>query len=127
MVIAVDFDGTIVKHRFPYIGAPIPNAIETLKKLQRECHTLILWTVREGKYLDEAVEYCRKKGLEFYAINRNHPEEVADVSPYYSRKLQADLFIVDRNLGGLPDWDTIYTMVHFKKSYKSAFSNEVSR
>ena len=118
MIIAVDFDGTIVKHRYPRIGAPIPNAIETLKKLQNECHILILWSVREGDLLQEAVNYCREQGLEFYAINSNHPEEKIGETPHYSRKLNADLFIDDRNIGGLPDWDTIYEMIHFKRSYE---------
>ena len=52
MVIAVDFDGTIVEHRYPAIGKELPFAIETLQKLASEGHRLILWTVREGKYLD---------------------------------------------------------------------------
>lgn len=48
MVIAVDFDGTIVEHKYPQIGRPIPFAFDTLKQLQNENNTLILWTVREG-------------------------------------------------------------------------------
>ena len=65
MLIAVDFDGTIVEHKYPAIGAEIPFAIETLKKLAAEKHKLILWSVREGKLLDEAVEFCRQRGLVF--------------------------------------------------------------
>ena len=75
MVIAVDFDGTIVEHRYPSIGKELPFAIETLLKLKEDGHRLILWTVREGKYLDEAIAFCRERGLEFYAINRDYPEE----------------------------------------------------
>lgn len=111
MTIAVDFDGTIVEHRYPRIGREIPFAIEVLKKLQEEEHKLILWSVREGKLLEEAVKYCRKQGLEFYAVNNNYPEET-ERSQHFSRKLQADLFIDDHNVGGLPDWGTIYSMVH---------------
>ena len=51
MIIAVDFDGTIVEHRYPAIGNEIPFAIETLKRLSEERHRLILWSVREGKLL----------------------------------------------------------------------------
>ena len=120
MIIAVDFDGTIVEHRYPAIGAEQPFAIETLKKLAEERHKLILWSVREGKLLDEAVEYCRKRGLEFYAVNSNYPEETRKHDTY-SRKLQADLFIDDRNLGGLPDWGTIYRMVHERLSYEDVY------
>lgn len=118
MLIAVDFDGTIVKHRYPAIGEEIPFAIETLKKLAADRHRLILWTVREGKLLDEAVEFCRARGLEFYAVNRDYPEEEQDKNRHFSRKLKADVFIDDRNLGGLPDWGTIYEMVTQHLTYE---------
>ena len=111
MLIAVDFDGTIVKHEYPKIGKEIPFAIETLKRLQREHHhLLVLWTVREGKELEEAIEYCRTRGLEFYAVNRSYPEEELEEG-VVSRKVNADLFIDDRGIGGLPDWGVIYQMI----------------
>ena len=110
MTIAVDFDGTIVEHRYPAIGPEKPFAIDTLKYLCAKRHKLILWTVREGQLLDEAVAYCKNRGLEFYAVNKNYPEEM-ETHEGYSRKLQADLFIDDRNLGGLPDWGEIYRML----------------
>lgn len=110
MTIAVDFDGTIVEHCYPAIGPEKPFAIDTLKYLCAQRHKLILWTVREGELLDEAVAYCQRRGLEFYAINKNYPEE-KPTHEGYSRKLQADLFIDDRNLGGLPDWGEIYRML----------------
>lgn len=110
MTIAVDFDGTIVTHEYPKIGKEIPFAIETLKRLQSEtgCR-LILWSVRSGKLLDEAVEYCISKGLEFYAVNKDFPEEEYDEAS--NRKINADIYIDDRNVGGLPDWGVIYAMV----------------
>ena len=62
MIIAVDFDGTIVEHDYPRIGKEIPFAIETLKKIQQDNqHLLVLWTVREGKFLQEAVDYCHER------------------------------------------------------------------
>ena len=117
MIIAVDFDGTIVEHRYPAIGAEIPFAIETLKKLAREQHRLILWTVRKGKLLEEAVEFCRKRGLEFYAVNRNYPEETEEQTIKGSRKLKADIWIDDRNVGGLPEWGIIYQLIHNEVTY----------
>lgn len=117
MIIAVDFDGTIVTHEYPKIGRPIPFAIQTLKKLQEERHRIILWSVREGELLEEAVRYCKEKGLEFYAINSNYPEEQVMTETLRARKLTADLFIDDRNLGGIPDWGVIYKMVHEGKSH----------
>lgn len=118
MVIAVDFDGTIVEHRYPSIGKELPFAIDTLRKLAEEGHRLILWTVREGQYLDEAVEFCRDRGLEFYAVNRDYPEEKQESNNHFSRKLKADIWIDDRNLGGLPDWGTIYEMIHHGLTYE---------
>ena len=98
MVIAVDFDGTIVEHRYPAIGKEIPFAIETLCKLAEEGHHLILWTFRERQYLQDSVEFCRSKGLEFYAVNRDYPEEEQAKNAHFTRKLKADLWIDDRNL-----------------------------
>lgn len=133
MIIAIDFDGTIVEHRYPSIGKELPFAIETLKKLTEEGHRLILWTVREGRLLEEAVAFCRERGLEFYAVNRDYPEEEKGRNNHFSRKLKADLWIDDRNLGGLPDWGTIYEMVHNRltyadlmRRYETMFSDEIA-
>ena len=117
MTIAVDFDGTIVEHRYPKIGEEIPFATETLKILAQERHKLILWTVREGELLEEAIEWCRQLGVFFYSVNKDYPEEEKSHNGF-SRKLKADLFIDDRNLGGLPDWGTIYQMIHEQKPYE---------
>lgn len=125
MTIAVDFDGTIVEHRYPEIGAEIPFAIETLKMLTKEQHRLILWSVREGELLEEAVEYCRQRGVEFYAVNKDYPEEKL-TDKGFSRKLKVDLFIDDRNLGGLPDWGTIYRMIKEEKSYLDIMREELA-
>ncbi len=106
LTIAVDFDGTIVEDRYPKIGRPIIFAFDTLKKLQDRGHRLILWTYRKGTALAEAEEFCRQQGIEFYAVNKSFPEEEFD--PSHSRKIHADLFIDDRNFGGMPDWGEIY-------------------
>lgn len=118
MTIAVDFDGTIVRHRYPEIGNEIPFAIQTLKMLAKEGHQIILWSVREGDLLQEAVDWCRERGLEFYAVNKDFPEEDVTKNKHFSRKLKVELFIDDRNVGGLPDWGTIYRMIHEKKTYE---------
>lgn len=125
MTIAVDFDGTIVRHRYPAIGEEIPFAVATLRRLQEEHHRLILWSVREGELLDEAVEWCRQRGIEFYAVNKEFPEEDPARNKHYSRKLKVDLFIDDRNLGGLPDWGTIYKIIHEHKSLEQVLIDEM--
>lgn len=124
MKIAVDFDGTIVEHKYPAIGEEFLFAIETLKELQRQHHQIVLWTFRAGKELDEAVEYCRQRGLEFYAVNKNYPEEVFDNT--ISRKVNADLFIDDRNLGGFPGWSIVFEMITQGKPLEP-FQNELKK
>ena len=111
MTIAVDFDGTIVEHRYPKIGEEIPFATETLKILAQERHKLILWTVREGELLEEAIEWCRQRGVFFYSVNKDYPEEEKSHNGF-SRKLKADLFIDDRNLGGGPQSPAYLVAVH---------------
>ena len=66
--------------------------------------------------MQEALDYCHSKGLDFYAVNSNYPEEQPD--HHEPRKLVADLWIDDRNLGGIPDWGVIYTMVHTGKCWE---------
>ncbi len=65
--------------------------------------------MREGKLLQEAVNYCEKNGVKFYACNKNYPEET--IQPGDIRKLAVDLFIDDRNVGGLLDWGIIYKII----------------
>ncbi len=126
MTIAVDFDGTIVEHRYPEIGDELPFAIDTLKMLIKDRHKVILWTVREGKLLDDAVNWCRERGVEFYAINREYPEETTKSNPHFSRKLSSvDVWIDDRNVGGLPDWGTIYRMINHHKSWNDIMDEEI--
>jgi hydroxymethylpyrimidine pyrophosphatase-like HAD family hydrolase len=107
--IAVDFDGTIVEHEYPAIGKEKLFAFQTLKELEKLGARLILWTFRSGKELDEAVEYCRKNGIEFYAVNKNYPEEVFDET--ISRKIDADIYIDDRNIGGFPGWSGVWQIL----------------
>jgi len=109
LIIAIDFDGTIVEDAYPGIGKPMIFAFETITKLQEDGHRLILWTYRNGKKLQEAVDFCKDNGIDFYAINKNYPEEKFDGK--ISRKIHADLFIDDRNIGGFIGWTEIYKLI----------------
>ncbi len=109
MKIAVDFDGTIVENRYPSIGEEMMFAFATLDALQKKGHQLILWTYRVGRELDEAVEFCRKHGIEFEAANQNYEgEEMDEKTP---RKLNVDCFIDDRNVGGFLGWGKVYQLL----------------
>jgi hypothetical protein len=107
MIIAVDFDGTIVEHEYPKIGKTKLFAFETLKQLEKDGHKLILWTFRTGDLLEEAVSFCKQNGVNFYAVNNSFPDEPFDPQNA-SRKIAADLFIDDRNFGGFPGWSKIW-------------------
>ena len=109
MIIAVDFDGTIVENKYPDVGKERPFAIQTLRTLQQEGNRLILFTSREGEELDAAVKYCHDRGLDFYAVNSNQPDDA--LFKHHTAKVIADLYIDDRNLGGIPDWPTIYEVI----------------
>lgn len=109
LIIAVDFDGTIVEDAYPKVGKPMLFAFETLKKLQEEGHRLILWTYRSGDALDEAVKFCEDNGIFFYAVNKSFPEE--EYKTDRSRKIHADLFIDDRNIGGFIGWGKVYQIL----------------
>lgn len=108
--IAIDFDGTIVEHQYPRIGKEMLFAFATIKELQKKGHKLILHTYRTGALLDEAVEYCRQNGIEFYAVNKNYPEEV--ITEDTPRKLNVDVFIDDRNVGGFLGWSAVWQILH---------------
>jgi hypothetical protein len=107
--IAIDFDGTIVDHEYPAIGKEKLFAFQTLRELEKLGARLILWTFRTGKELDEAVEFCRKNGIEFYAVNKNYPEEIFDET--VSRKIDADIYIDDKNIGGFPGWSGVWQIL----------------
>jgi len=124
MIIAVDFDGTIVDHEYPEIGKPKLFAFDTLKALQKQGHQLILWTYRSGDKLKEAVEFCRKNEVEFYAVNKSYPEEVFDES--ISRKIIADVYIDDRNVGGFLGWSKIWELLNpglYNENLKTQLEN----
>ena len=125
MLIAVDFDGTIVEHRYPAIGRELPFATDTLRRLTADGHRLILWTVREGQLLDEALEWCKEHGVTFYAVNRDYPEQ--EFGEGVARKIKVDVVIDDRNLGGLPEWGVIYDMITRRISYRDYLLEAIGR
>ena len=95
MIIAVDFDGTIVEHRYPEIGPLTPCSLEVLGALQGRGDKLILWTIRSGPELREAVDFCAKWGLHFWGVNENPDQKYWSGSP----KAYANIFIDDAALG----------------------------
>ena len=109
LVIAIDFDGTIVEDAYPKVGKARIFAFETMKRLQQDGHRLILWTYRSGSKVDDAVEFCEENGITFYAVNQSFPEEQFDNK--VSRKIYADIYIDDRNIGGVLGWGEVYHLI----------------
>ena len=94
MVIALDFDGTVVTHEYPYVGEDV-GAVPVLKELTAAGHQLILFTMRSGKLLDEALAWFERNGIELFAVNEN-PEQKSWTS---SVKVHANIYIDDCALG----------------------------
>lgn len=93
-VYAVDFDGTLSLGEYPKTGEPNTRLIEMLKEKRKNGDKVILWTCRDGDDLEEAVEYCKKEGLEFDAVNDNL-EESKEFLGRNPRKVFAHEYIDD--------------------------------
>ena len=89
-IIAIDFDNTLFKTDWPDILEPIWEVIEHTKLEQRNGAKLILWTCRCGKYLDDAIEACRRVGIIFDSVNENLPESIEIFDGTNSRKVFAN-------------------------------------
>ena len=112
IIIAIDFDDTIVESNFPTIVKEMPNAIKIIKELQDTGYFIILWTCRNGRVLDEAVEWLAERDVVFDSVNNNSPRNLKDYSGLVAetgegRKIFADTYIDDKNVGGFIGWDKI--------------------
>lgn len=100
MIYAIDFDGTIVENKYPKLGTLRPEAELFIRSVKANGHKFILWTCRSGKLLEEAVQFLKEHDLAPDYINENAPESIE----YFGndcRKIFADVYIDDRNCGGL--------------------------
>ena len=113
MIIAVDFDGTLHMGQYPGIGTVMPDACKVIRQLRQDGHYIIIWTCRNGNLLLDAVNWMLFKGIEFDRINDQHPDNIKNHG-YDTRKVYADIYIDDRQVGGLPDWNTIYNLINGK-------------
>lgn len=93
-IIAVDFDGTCVEHEYPDVGADVVGAVSTLKRMAKTAN-LILWTMRSGKELDDAVEWFKFHGIPLWGVNSNPEQHTWTQSP----KAYAMHYIDDAAIG----------------------------
>lgn len=94
MIIAVDFDGTCVTHEYPRIGRDI-GAQHVLLDLVKRGEKLILWTMRSGKELEDAVNWFSDNKIPLYGVQRNPTQDSWTDSP----KAYAQLYIDDAAFG----------------------------
>lgn len=102
MIIAVDFDGVLVRDEFPNIGQPNYNMIEAVKGVIEAGHEVVLWTCRVERELIAAIEWCREYGIQFHAINGAAPSNKIKYAGVYSttpRKIYANYYIDDHGVG----------------------------
>lgn len=119
MILAIDFDGTIVEESFPGIGSFLPKAKETINRLFDEGYYIIIWTCRTDKALLEAEIFLIDNGVKFHKVNEHRPHEVHKFGGGGS-KVGADLYIDNKQVGGLPSWLEIYKLIkkHKRKEKK---------
>lgn len=94
VILAVDFDGTLVTNKFPEIGEIRPEVWNAVLNAQEHDCKIILWTSRTGEMLNKAVQFCHEHGLVFNAINDNILEVKA--LGWNARKVFATYYIDDR-------------------------------
>jgi hypothetical protein len=110
MVLAIDFDDTIVTTEWPEIKGLRKGAKEVINQLYQDGHQIIIWTCRTDKTQDEAEKFLVANGIMYHRINQNCPI-LCDKFGNDSRKIGADLYIDDKGILGIPTWDAIYSIV----------------
>jgi len=101
--VVVDFDGTLVSHKFPEIGEPINEVIQYIRMQSVHGAKIILFTYREDTkerlYLSEAVQYCKDNKIPIDAVNENPFEKFDNcniLNDGKRRKFYFDILIDDR-------------------------------
>ena len=118
MIIAVDFDGTISRGKFPAIDGEQPYAGESLRKLHDEGHKIIIWTCRTGDQLLNAINWLLERKIPFDRVNDHDPENIAKYGEG-GKKIYAHCYIDDKNIGGFPDgWHVWRRLNGWKKPIK---------
>ena len=112
LLIAIDFDGTIVEDCYP--GPPVKfiyGAKEALLHLERCGHAMFLWTLRSGTMLDDATEFLINNGIRISTMLMSKQD--AWIKP------PVDVFIDDRNIGGFVGWQRVVDEIYGLSKRKS--------
>lgn len=122
LIITIDYDGTIVHDDYPRPGTLKLNAKEVINRLHEEGHHIIIWTCRIYKPLEDAIKLLEDNGIFYRQVNEHHPKMIIKYGND-TRKVFADIYVDDKQLGGIPDdWEEIYKMIqhHIKHLIKQA-------
>ncbi len=113
LVIAVDFDGTIVHNKWPDIGEPVREAADTIRLWTARGHRIVIWTCRVGNELEACEKWLIRNWVPFYSINSN-PLDRIDLYGSDTRKISADLYIDDKAAGAPDDPAELWKMAREK-------------
>lgn len=113
-IIAIDFDGTLHDGTYPIIGQPLSGAIEGMQGLHKDGYYLIIWSCRNGELLIDAINWLLEHHIPFHRVNEQNPSNAAQYGDN-TRKVYADIYVDDRQVGGLPCWAEIVEFINNKK------------
>ncbi|MCK0203793.1 hydrolase [Ornithobacterium rhinotracheale] len=116
MIIAIDFDGTIAVSKFPEILGLQFKVKKYIQKLKDDGHYIIIYTCRNGDNLTNAINFLLENGIPFDRINDNSPENLRQYNSANTRKVYADVYVDDKQVGGLPLWSEIYQFIKQKSN-----------
>ncbi|MRI64648.1 hypothetical protein EDM00_11720 [Ornithobacterium rhinotracheale] len=119
MIIAIDFDGTIAVSKFPEILGLQFNAKKYIQKLKEDGHYIIINTCRSGDNLTNAINFLLEQGVPFDRVNDNSPENLRQYNSANTRKVYADVYVDDKQVGGLPLWSEIYEFIKQKSDERN--------
>lgn len=110
VVIAIDFDKTICDSDYPACGDAIKDAILVIRTLYAVGYGIIINTCRTQQAEAEAISWLKNHGIPFDYVNCNFPYRIQ----YFGqdcRKISAEYYVDDKNIGGLPSWMEIFKFI----------------
>lgn len=118
LVIAIDFDGTIVTNKYPDIGYLKRNAKKVINELFDAGHEIIINTCRQGKEEQDMIDFLKLIGIKYSTVNENLCYRIEEYEND-CRKIGADIYIDDKAYPcNILNWNEIYNFVSRKANRK---------
>ena len=112
-ILAIDFDLTICISKYPGLGEERSNAGFYIRMLVEAGYGIVINTCREGILIGDAIKWLHQYNIPYHYVNCNFPHLIEEFGAD-CRKISANLYIDDKCLTGLPEWDEIYRLVNEK-------------